>query len=144
MPLRSDALRHYGGFVVAGLSALTVDLAILNALAWAGVPPLAGRIVSIACAMVVSWSINRRVTFAITAPPTLGEFAAFAAVSWVAQVANYAVFAAILFARPGTSPTLAVIAACAVSMVIAYAGFRYGVFRAAPQPPAAPGGRRDV
>lgn len=143
MRLSREAINHYGGFVLAGLSALGVDLAVLAALGWLGVPPLAGRFVSIACAMVVSWAINRRVTFAVAAPPTWREFAAFAGVSWFAQAVNYAVFAAILVLRPVTEPALAVIAACVVSMFIAYAGFRFGVFRGGqPQPP--PGGRRDV
>jgi putative flippase GtrA len=132
--MQDSALRHYGGFVLAGASALAVDLAVLKALTAIGLDPLLGRLASIAVAMVVSWLINRRVTFAVTAAPSLKEFAAFAGVSWFAQAANYAVFAAILVARPETAPTVAVILACAVSMLFAYAGFRFGVFRAAPQP----------
>lgn len=139
----SNALRHYGGFVLAGVTALLVDIVILNGLTLVGVDPLIGRIASIAVAMVVSWSINRRVTFAVATPPTIREFTAFAGVSWVAQAANYAVFAALLIARPGTPPTVAVMIACLVSMLIAYAGFRFGVFRSAPTQPT-PGDHGDA
>lgn len=123
-------LRHYGGFVLAGLSALAIDAAILTLLmATFGWPPLAARLVSIAIAMVASWLINRTVTFAVRSRPTLAEFARFAAVSWLAQAVNYAVFAAILLVRPQTPPVTALVAASLVAMVVAYAGFRFGVFR---------------
>lgn len=129
MPLQHEKLRHYGGFVGAGLAALTVDITVLYLLGSAGVPPLVARFASIAIAMVVSWWINRRITFAVTARPTLREFAAFASVSWAAQAVNYSVFAIVLLARPETPPAFAVIAASVVSMFVAYAGFRFGVFR---------------
>ncbi|MEO1694257.1 MAG: GtrA family protein, partial [Pseudomonadota bacterium] len=75
------AARHLGGLAAAGLLALAVDLAVLVALQALGVHPLAGRVVSIALAMLVSWAINRTVSFAVEAPPTVNEFARFAAVS---------------------------------------------------------------
>lgn len=123
-------LRHYGGFVLAGVSALAIDAAVLTLLMTVfGWSPFAARVVSIAIAMVASWLINRTVTFAVQSPPTLAEFARFAAVSWLAQAVNYAVFAAILLVRPGTAPIGALVAASLVAMVVAYVGFRFGVFR---------------
>ena len=122
--------RHFGGFIAAGLVALSVDALVLTLLmAGLGVPPLIARLVSISFAMVASWLINRRVTFARIEPPSLPEFVRFAAVSWMAQAVNYAVFAAILLLRPATWPVTALVAASLVAMFVSYAGFRFGVFR---------------
>ena len=127
-----NPMRHYGGFVLAGLLALATDGLILELLTRAGWHPLAVRPLAIALAMVVSWLINRRVTFAMPGPPTLREYARFAAVSWSAQAVNYAVFGAILLTRPATAPLLALVLASLVAMFVSYFGFRYGVFSHGP------------
>ena len=122
-------LRHYGGFVLAGGLAFTTDATILLVLTKLfGVPPLLARPFGISVAMVVSWLVNRTVTFAATSPPSLAEFGRFAAVSWTSQAVNYGIFAAILLAWPATEPVVALILASLVAMFVAYAGFRYGVF----------------
>lgn len=121
-------LRHYGGFVLAGLSALTTDGLILQSLTSLGWDPLVARLVAIAVAMVVSWLINRSVTFAMKGRPSLKEYARFAAVSWSAQVVNYLVFGIIILARPQTHVLLALLFASLVAMFVSYFGYRYGVF----------------
>lgn len=123
-------MRHYGGFVLAGCLALATDALILQSLhAGLGLTPYLARVPAIACAMVVSWLVNRTVTFATTEPPSLQEFAKFATVSWFAQAINYAVFAMILIALPGIAPLAALVAASLVAMFASYLGFRFGVFR---------------
>ena len=126
----SDArVRHYGGFVLAGVSALSTDVLVLLALTrGAGLSPFLARPFGIALAMVVSWLINRTVTFQTSAPPSLLEFSRFAGVAIGSQIVNYTVFAAILLAVPGLEPVLALVMACFVSMFVSYTGFRYGVF----------------
>jgi putative flippase GtrA len=79
--------------------------------------------------MVVSWLVNRRVTFAVKASPSLREFGRFAAVSWTSQAVNYLLFASVLVARPTTPPLLALVFASLAAMFVSYFGFRYGVFR---------------
>ncbi len=129
-PPRVSRARHYGGFLIAGLTALATDAAVLVLLTdWAGLSPYIARLVSISIAMVVSWQINRRITFAVQAPPTFYEFARFAAVSWGAQVVNYAAFAALIAWLPTLWPVWALIAASALAMFVSYAGFRFGVFK---------------
>jgi putative flippase GtrA len=126
---RPSSTRHYIGFVAAGLAALAVDALILLVMTETmAISPYLARIVSISIAMVVSWQINRRITFAVQSPPTLAEFSKFATVSWLAQAVNYAVFAAILLLRPETWPVAALVAASLVAMFVSYAGFRFGVF----------------
>ena len=127
--LATGALRHYGGFALAGVCALATDATVLLILTHvAGVSPLLARPAGISLAMIVSWLINRTVSFAATTPPNLREFARFAAVAWTAQAVNYAIFATVLLLRPGTEPLVALILACCIAMFVSYAGFRFGVF----------------
>ena len=122
--------RHWGGFLLAGLAALAVDAGLLQVLTQVlGASPFVARPFGIACAMVVSWAINRTVTFAVTAKPSWTEFGKFAAASLTGQVVNYLVFAAILLAYPAVHPALAIVAASVVAMFVSYAGFRFGAFR---------------
>ena len=128
-PAHISPLRHYGGFLLAGLTALGVDALILTLLTdHLGLTPFLGRLLSMALAMVVSWQINRRVTFAIHIAPTWAEFTRFAVVSWAAQAFNYAVFAVILLVDPSLWPVWALIAASAIAMFSSYTGYRFGVF----------------
>jgi putative flippase GtrA len=121
--------RHYGGFLLAGLAALATDAALLTLLTdVAGVSPYLARLASIMIAMVVSWQLNRRITFAVRAPSTLHEFARFAAVSWGAQFINYGTFAALITWLPTLWPVWALIAGSALAMFASYAGYRFGVF----------------
>ena len=120
--------RHYGGFILAGASAFAVDALVLLLLTGWGLSPLLARPCGISLAMIVSWWINRTVTFASTSSPSVGEFARFAAVAWFAQAVNYAIFAAVLLVRPATAPLVALIVACFIAMFVSYAGYRYGVF----------------
>lgn len=123
-------LRHYGGFVLAAVLAFITDAGILETLTrFAGLSPFLARPLGIACAIVVSWLVNRSITFAMTSPPTVREFTRFAAVSWTAQAVNYTVFSLILLAAPQVYPFTALVLACFVSMFVSYAGYRFGVFR---------------
>ena len=146
-PTHRSALRHYGGFLLAGALALITDGALLTILIrFLDLDALLARPFAIAVAMLVSWLVNRTLTFAVSAPPSLREFGRFAAVSWLSQAVNYLVFAGILVARPATPALPAVVFASLVAMFVSYFGFRYGVFHdptRAPWPagpPARPAG----
>ena len=133
--IASGHVRHWGGFLLAGLSALAADTAVLSLLTRVfGISPFVARPFGIAVAMVVSWLINRTVTFKMEAAPSLAEFSKFAGVSITSQIVNYGVFASILIAWPLLSPELALLLACFVSMFVSYAGFRFGVFGSAGVP----------
>lgn len=126
-----NRFRHFGGFIVAGLAAVTTDSIILHLLTtYLGMSPFIARPIGILFAMVASWAINRRVAFAVAAPPSWAEFGRFAVASALAVTANYLVFAAILMAYPASNPVLAVFIASMLSMFVSYTGFRFGAFRA--------------
>ncbi len=129
-PLDYRSLRHWGGFLFSGGSAFLVDAGINLALIhFAGLNPFISRLISIGCAMVWAWQMHRRVTFAVTAPASLGEFARFAVVAGSANALNYAIYAAILLAWPAVPPLAAQVVSTAIAMAASYLGFRFGVFR---------------
>ena len=122
-------LRHFGGFVLAGVLAFATDAGVLKLLtATTSLGPFVARPIAIFLAMIVSWGLNRTITFAETRPPSWPEFTKFAAASFGGQLVNYLVFAAILTLRPATDTTLAIAIASGFAMFAAYAGFRFGVF----------------
>jgi putative flippase GtrA len=130
--IETGLARHYGGFVLAGLAALATDTAVLALLTrGVGMSPFLSRPFGIALAMVVSWLINRTITFSAKVAPSFFEFAKFAGVSITSQVVNYIVFATLLLSFPVLMPEIALLMACFVSMFVSYAGFRFGVFRSA-------------
>jgi putative flippase GtrA len=117
------------GFVASGLMALLVDMGVLSILTrLVGFSALVARPVGIALAMVVGWLAHRQLTFAVTQPPTLAEFARYAALAWGVAALNYAVFTLGLIALPDAIPEAVLAVASAVAMVASYIGMRYGVF----------------
>ena len=125
----TSPLRHYGGFIVAGGTAFVTDVTVFHALHdLTATGLLLSRFLSISVAMVVSFLINRAVTFKVPGPPRLAEFLRFAAVGWISSGINFVVFAVILFARPQTFPTIAIVIATAIAMITSYLGMRLAVF----------------
>ena len=128
--LAHGATRRYGGFLLGGGLAFLTDAAVLLLLTRGlGLSPFLARPLSICVAMVVSWLINRTITFSQTVPPSIAEFGRFAAVAWTAQAINYGVFAAILLVMPSLEPVIALALACLVSMIVSFNGYKHGVFR---------------
>ena len=129
-PLDYRSFRHWGGFIFSGGGAFVVDAGInTEPHPLLGLNPFVSRLISISCAMVFAWAMHRRVTFAVTAPPSLGEFVRFATVAGSANALNYAVYAAILLVWPPTPPLAAQIVSTGIATAASYLGFRFGVFR---------------
>jgi putative flippase GtrA len=124
-----SGVRHIGGFLAAGVLAFATDAGLLRLITSSfAVSPFAARPFTIFSAMLVSWWLNRTITFPTARAPSVREFAGFAMASFGGQVVNYGVFAAILTAWPSTDQTLAIVLASAVAMFVTYAGLRFGVF----------------
>ncbi len=128
------AVRHGLGFLASGLIALSVDASVLTLLtAVFAIHPIPARLVAISLAMVAGWLSHRTWTFAVAVPPSLAEFVRYAGVGWMAAAINYAVFVAIILARPATLPVVALIGSSLVATVFAYLGMRFAAFRDRPQ-----------
>lgn len=129
------SLRHWGGFVFSGGTAFLIDAGITLALTrLVGLDRFTARLIGILVAMVAAWLMHRRISFNVSAPPSLREFLRFAAVAWAANALNYAIYALILLAWPAVWTIVALVASTAVATVFSYLGFRLGVFREPPPP----------
>jgi putative flippase GtrA len=71
---------------------------VLTAVLYAGISPYGGRIISIIAAIILTWALNRRLTFRTAAPPSWREFGAYGLQSLAGAVLNYAVYSAALWA----------------------------------------------
>ena len=94
MSLAAQALR-FGG---VGLATFALDYGVLAATLAAGASPYAGRVLSIAAAIVFTWALNRWLTFRTAASPSWREFGAYALQSLAGAALNYAVYSAALWA----------------------------------------------
>ena len=130
-----NPLRHGAGFLISGTAAFMTDAAVLQLLtAGFGIAPIAARLVAVSLAMVTGWLMHRRLTFAVSSPPSLTEFLRYAGVAWAAAAFNYGVFVAIILLRPGTLPFVALVVSSLIAIAFSYLGMRFGVFRRARDP----------
>src|SRR6266849_1188030 len=83
-------------FLAVGGLGLTTDLCVFTVVATYGHHPLAIRVVSLAIATLVTWRLNRALTFDRSGRQQADEALRYAAVTAVAQGTSYAVFAALV------------------------------------------------
>lgn len=125
-----SSVKHGAGFLASGVLATGTDVGVLFALTrGAGLDPFSGRLIAIACAIVVGYFAHRSLTFASTESPNLAQFSKFVSVAASASATNYVLYAAILLIWPATEPVLAMIVPTLAGMVISYVGLKSAVFR---------------
>ncbi|WP_306127156.1 GtrA family protein [Roseitalea sp. MMSF_3516] len=117
-------------FAAAGGSGFVIDFGVLYLmLAFTPLGPFAGRLVSIACAMVSNFLINRTFTFGASGRSILTEGARYSSIAALGAGLNYVVYAGLLLAMPGFSPFWATFIAVALVSVFSYLGYARFVFR---------------
>jgi len=116
---------------------LVVDLAVFTVIIGSGVHPLGGRLASLAVATVLTWRLNRALTFDPTGRRQSEEALRYALVTATAQGANYAVFASLVMTVFASVPQAALLAGAAVGAGFSYTGHRLFSFagRRAARPP---------
>ena len=73
--------------------------------------------------------MHRTYSFAVSAPPSVGEFVRYASVAWTAAAINYGLFVLIVVLAPRVAPLLAMVASTLPSMIVSYFGLRFAAFR---------------
>jgi putative flippase GtrA len=126
-----DTLRHHIGrlprpfrFLAVGSVGLAVDLTIFTLIITAGPHPLAARLISLAVATLVTWRLNRTLTFDPTGRRQSEEALRYALVTATAQGTNYAVFASLVVTVLASLPQAAVLAGAVCGAGLSYTGHR--------------------
>jgi putative flippase GtrA len=117
---------------VGGLGLIT-DLAVFTAVVDHGTHPLVARLVSLAVATLLTWRLNRALTFDKSGRRATDEAMRYAMVAASAQAVSYGVFAALVMTALTALPQLAVIAGAACGAVVSYSGQALFAFRPHPQ-----------
>jgi putative flippase GtrA len=117
---RGRALRRVMGFLAAGAVGFCVDAGVLKLGLAVGLPAWGARVPSFALAVLATWTINRRLTFSVAAPPSLSEFRAYLSAMSLGLVANYVLYLAGL--RLGLSPVAALAVAAVLAMAVNFVG----------------------
>jgi putative flippase GtrA len=113
--------------VVGGLGLLT-DLGAFTVVAGFGHHPLAARLASLGIATLVTWRLNRLLTFARSNRAQTDEAMRYLAVTAVAQGTSYAVFAALVLTALAALPQAALIGGAAAGAFVSYNGHRLFAF----------------
>jgi putative flippase GtrA len=134
-PARPDPLRVLAEylprplrFLAVGGIGLTTDICVFTILIGYAPRPLVMRLFSLAAATLVTWRLNRALTFDHSGRPQGDEAMRYAAVTAVSQGTSYAVFAALVLTVLGALPQAALVAGAAVGAIVGYNGHRLFAF----------------
>jgi putative flippase GtrA len=133
--LARRSLGQFLRFGLVGTAGFVVDAAALTAaMAWLGLGPYGGRVVSYLAAVTFTWAMNRRFTFA-GADPRRGtaQWGRFVAANGVGALVNYGTYAALVASVPlvATRPVLGVAVGSVAGLVFNFTLSKLWVFRSA-------------
>ena len=120
-------------FLAVGAVGLTTDICVFTLLMSVSPRPLVMRVFSLAVATLVTWRLNRALTFDQSRRHQGDEALRYMAVTAASQGTSYAVFAALVLTVLGALPQAAIIIGAATGAAVAYNGHR--LFAFAPRVP---------
>src|SRR4051812_15562070 len=129
-PLRTlaERLPRSFRFLGVGASGLTVDVCVFTILIGYEPRPLLMRLASLGLATLVTWRLNRALTFDPSNRHPGEEAMRYAAVTAVSQGASYAVFAALVLTAFAWLPQAALFIGAVVGALVGYNGHRLFAF----------------
>jgi putative flippase GtrA len=134
-PARSDPLRALAEhlprplrFLGVGGIGLTTDICVFTILIGYAPRPLLMRLFSLALATLVTWRLNRALTFDESGRRQGDEAMRYAAVTAASQGTSYAVFAVLVLTAFAALPQAALVAGAAVGAIVGYNGHRLFAF----------------
>jgi putative flippase GtrA len=129
-PLRALAERLARPFRFLGVGAigLVVDVCVFTILIAHEPRPLLMRLVSLGLATLVTWRLNRALTFDPSNRHPGEEAMRYAAVTAVSQGTSYAVFAALVLTVFTSLPQAALLSGAVVGALVGYNGHRLFAF----------------
>ena len=115
-------------FIIVGCLGLVTDLGVFTMLASYGNHPLMFRPVSLAAGTLVTWRLNRAITFVRSRRAQSEEAMRYAVVTAVAQATSYGVFAALVLSWLSAFPQIALMCGAVVGAFVSYNGHRLFAF----------------
>lgn len=119
-------------FLCVGLVGLGVDASVFSVLHAGGASRALARAVSLVVATGVTWSLNRRFTFAASGRRARAELGRYVLVTLVAQGTSYVTFLSLSRLAPSAPPLVLLVIGAALATGLSFAGQRLFTFRAAP------------
>jgi putative flippase GtrA len=116
-------------FLAVGGVGLITDIAVFTIILAHTPHPLLARLVSLAVATLVTWRLNRALTFDRTGRHPTDEAFRYAAVAAAAQGVSYAVFAVLVVTVFAAIPQLAVLVGSVAGALVSYGGQAQLAFR---------------
>ena len=115
-------------FLGVGAVGLLTDLTVFTILIGFAPRPLVMRLASLAIATMITWRLNRAITFEPSGRHQGEEAARYAAVTAISQGTSYAVFAVLVLTVFAWLPQAAVLIGAAAGALIGYTGHRLFAF----------------
>jgi putative flippase GtrA len=143
-PIETDKVRQLANrlprqlrFLAVGGLGITTDIGFFTLAAAHGAHPFAARALSLGVATLVTWRLNRHLTFEHSERNQSSEAMRYLAVTLTAQATSYAVFALLVVTAMAALPQLAIIIGAAIAALVSYNGHRLIAF--APHKPSTRG-----
>jgi putative flippase GtrA len=125
-------------FLGVGSLGLITDLGVFTLILAHGPHPLLARLVSLAVATLVTWRLNRALTFDRSGRRAADEAMRYAVVAASAQAVSYGLFAILVVTVLAAMPQLAVLIGAAAAALFSYAGQSLFAFRPRQSPAQSP------
>jgi putative flippase GtrA len=126
--LLADRLPRPLRFLTVGGLGLLTDVTVFTLVLMHWPHPLLARVLSLGAATVVTWRLNRALTFDRSGHRQSQEALRYGAVTAAAQGTSYAVFAVLTYTVFAWLPQAALLAGAAVGTLISYNGHRLFAF----------------
>ncbi|MGD9921951.1 MAG: GtrA family protein [Pseudorhodoplanes sp.] len=124
----AERLPRPARFLIVGGLGLVTDLGAFTLVVNFGVSPLIARLVSLSLATLVTWRLNRALTFDRSGRRQHREAIRYGAVTAAAQGTSYAVFAVLTLTLLAGLPQAAIVIGAACGALISYNGHRLFAF----------------
>jgi putative flippase GtrA len=122
-------MRRVLAFGMVGATGFAVDAGVLASGLHVGLDPLIARIISIGSALLVTYVLNRAVTFGKSDRSVAVEGLRYGGVGLSSAGLNYLIYAGLLLTFPRLMPLAALVAASAAAALFSYFGYQKLVFR---------------
>lgn len=124
----AERLPRPARFLVVGALGLMTDLGSFTLIQNFGVSALVARLFSLALATLITWRLNRALTFDRSGRRQHREAMRYAAVTATAQGTSYAIFAVLTLTLLSAFPQAAIVVGAACGALISYNGHRLFAF----------------